>query len=130
MKLSEAKKTGFFRVRINIGQFFEGCEENDVFVTLREPTYAESRSVGGDEATADDAFIGLLPSLLTDHNFEKDNGGAATAKEVIEVLQNSTSALVYVVQKWKDALPLTKLTAGSSGKSDGSDSKTASSPGK
>ena len=126
MKLSEAKKTGFFRVRINIGQFFEGCKEEDVFVTLREPTYAESKAAGDGEA--EDAFIDLLPQLLTDHNFEGDNGGAATAKEVVDMLKNSTSALVYVVKKWQEALPLTKLTAGSSGKSDDSGSKTVFSP--
>jgi len=128
MKLSEAKEKGFFRVRINIGKFFEGCKEDEVFVTLREPTYAESKAVGGEDAEADDAFMNLLPALLIDHNFTQDQGGAATAQEVVAVLKESTSALVYVVNKWKDSLPLAKLTAGSSDKSQDSGSKTVFSP--
>jgi hypothetical protein len=128
MKLSEAKKKGFFRIRINIGQYFECDKDENVYVVLREPTYAESQLVGEDDEAANEKFLELLPSLLIDHNFEKDAGGAATAKEVVDILECSVSALVYVVQTWKEALPLTKMTAGNSDKSQGSGSKTIFSP--
>lgn len=127
MKLSEAKEKGFFRTRINIGTYFE-CNEKDVYVILREPTYAESQLIGDDDKMANEKFLELLPSLLIDHNFEKDAGGAATAKEVVDVLKASVSALVYVVKTWKEALPLTKMTAGNSDKSQDSSSKTVFSP--
>jgi len=128
MKLSEAKKKGFFRIRINIGQFFECEKDDEAYVVLREPTYAESQLVGEDDKMANEKFLELLPALLIDHNFEKDAGGAATAKEVVEVLKESVSALVYVVKTWKESLPLTKMTAGNSDKSQGSSSKTVFSP--
>jgi hypothetical protein len=111
MDKKEAKERGIFKTAIYIGEYFEGCEKEDVWVKMREPSTQQAtqfRSGENDEENMK-SFNEVFINCLIDHNFE-DNGVKMEPKDVFyEILYPSSSLYTYVSQEWQKALPLAKM---------------------
>lgn len=108
MKLSDAKSKGIFRKVVNIGDFFEGMKEKDVWIKLREPTTQEAENLKTDSSLAEVRKV--LQSCIEDHNFEDEQGAKATPADVMELVSSSSGMFTKVLSEWQESLPLMRQT--------------------
>jgi hypothetical protein len=115
MELKQARETGLFSCTIEIGEFF-GEETEAVVVKLREATARELAMIAtNDTQKAGEAFIALLPSLITGSNFTSD-GVPATSQEVANIILSKGTAYAYVMKRWQESLPLAQGKSAKSGR--------------
>jgi hypothetical protein len=105
MEISEARETGLFSCRVEIGEFFCG-EKDEAWVVLREATAKELASIAvGDAAKQSEQFMALLPSLIIETGFT-DDGKPASAADVCKLIEAKGTLYTYILTTWQAALPL------------------------
>lgn len=115
MEIKEARVTGLFSCRVEIGEFF-GVEKPALWVTMREATAQELATIANsDPKKAGEEFLALLPKLIIDSGFTED-GNAASAQEVAALIASKGTLFTYVLQEWQGALPLAKGKSTKSGR--------------
>ena len=115
MEIKEARETGLFSCKVEIGEFF-GVEKELEWVQLREATAKELSSIAVNEASkASEAFVVLLPSLVLDSSFTVD-GQKASAADVCKIITDKGTLYGYVLTEWQASLPLAKGKSAQSGK--------------
>lgn len=106
MKISEVKTKGFFKTRVNIGEFFN-VKKNDVWIELSEPCEDETfRASPNDVEKNVELLKGMWRNNIVGHNFENDDGTPATKDAVIMVIEKKGWCIQYIIQEWMNALPL------------------------
>ena len=110
MKLSEAKAKGIFKKTIYIGEFFDGVEEKDIWIRMREPNTFEADRLREDAPIKEVSDV--VQSCIEDHNFEDDSGSKATNKSVGELIIAKVDLFSKIVTEWQKSLPLTSPTEG------------------
>lgn len=108
MKLSEARNKGIFRKVIYIGDYFEGMEEKDVWIKLREPTTAEAEDLKKDSSLGEVRKV--LQSCIEEHNFEDEQGAKASAEDVMDLVSSSSGIFTKILSQWQESLPLMRQT--------------------
>ena len=103
-------KIGYFSTRINIGQFFEDCKEEDVYVVMREPTAIEIKDLGENTKENVEVFSKIFPACIIEHNFTDDEENKVDNKKAASVIQKSASCFYYVINGWSSELPLAKAS--------------------
>lgn len=115
MELQEARVTGLFSCRVEIGEFF-GVDKHQEWVLLREATAGELAQMAANEGKqASEEFTKLLPGLIRESSFTAD-GKPATAAEVAKVITDKGTLYSYVITEWQASLPLAKGKSTKSGK--------------
>lgn len=115
MELKEARETGLFSCRVNIGEFF-GIEKELEWVQLREATAGElSKMAVNDGSKASEIFMGLLPELIVDSSFTV-NGEKAKPADVCKIITDKGTMYAYILTEWQASLPLAKGKSTKSGK--------------
>lgn len=111
MRLSEAKKIGLFRFKIDISSFL-GKDPGTLFITMGEPDIADSKRLS--EQSEDD-IIALIPELMekymAEHPFDDEKGEASSAAEVVSFITSIPEMFTHVVKEWTENLPLAKKSA-------------------
>lgn len=109
------KEKGFFKTKIEIGQFYQDEEgkalsSSDVYLTLREPTEDELFQMGSDSDKNRELLRKLWKECLmeTGHNFETAEGVPATRGEILADLGNRGAAVLHIVTRWQELLPLAR----------------------
>lgn len=124
------KKTGgLFRVRLELAKAFPEDEElrkelvnektgEPYFLVLRE---LKSRELTTYMATPDDKKFELLtemlPECIVEHNLIKADGILLPNPAAAELVKDSGTLLVYVLQEWQASLPLVRKMRKASGES-------------
>ena len=93
------------KVKVPVGKYF-GMEPEDGFIELREPGNEDfhtlqAASKEGTKAMMD-AFGKVSSTLIVDHNFEHEDGGALTAEEVAEILRDRPVLALEVIEKFTE----------------------------
>lgn len=115
MEIKEARETGLFSCRIEIGEFF-GLDSGAEWVRLREATAGELAKLAANEgANAADAFMGLLPSMILESSFTVD-GKPAPAPDVAKIITDKGTLYTYIITEWQQSLPLAKGKSVKSGR--------------
>lgn len=108
MKLNEAKEKAIFRKTVYIGEFFEGYNEKDLWIRLREPSTYEANSLREDSSVEEAGEV--VRECIEDHTFEDEKGEKASTKDVYEFLIMSPQMFTKVLTEWQESLPLMKGT--------------------
>lgn len=101
-------KAGIFKIKINVGEHF-GMEADDLFIELREPTTEEALELskaGQGENLDQSAIFSMIPTLIVDHNFEKEENKKFSPKEVWELCKQRPMCSTHVVEVWSNNIPL------------------------
>lgn len=107
MEIKEARVTGLFSYRVEIGEFF-GADKAALWVTMREASAQELAAIAiSDPKKAGEEFLFLLPKLIIESGFTED-GVPASAQEVAALIASKGTLFSYVLQEWQGSLPLPK----------------------
>jgi len=99
---------GIFKLKINVGEFFDEKSE-DLYIELREPTTEEALSLSAtdDSGEQDKAVIfKMMPSLITDHNFENEKNERFSSDDVWSFIMNRSNCATGIVTQWSQNIPL------------------------
>lgn len=102
----KSEKAGLFKIKINIGQYFEEDEEA-FWIELREPTVDESMKF----SSSDDSTVEMmkqLPHMIIDHNFEKEDGKRFSSDKVWKMIAERPLAANDIISEWSKEIPLAK----------------------
>jgi hypothetical protein len=115
MELSEARKSGLFSCRIDIGEFF-GLDPEAEWVKMREATAGElAQMSGNDGKNANETFMKILPSLILESGFTVE-GAPAKAEDVAKIITDKGTLYGHVITEWQKSLPLAKRKSAASAK--------------
>jgi len=115
MEIKEARATGLFYCRVEFGEFF-GLDKEALWVRMREATAEElAQFATSDAKKAGEAFMALLPKLITESGFT-DNGVSASPDAVADIIKAKGTLFSYVLLEWQQSLPLAKGKSTKSGK--------------
>lgn len=116
MDVKEIRNVGFFKKKVEIGEYFYNEDgtprpKEDAYVVLREPTTVEFNKISsGDKEQNFKAIMELLPKCIIEHNLES-NGQPISTEEVSKIILQSASCFVFVAEEWQKSLPLVKRNA-------------------
>lgn len=112
MKIGDLNERAVWRTRIELGaELNPPGEPGDLWVVLREPTYAEAMTMmagGNDSARNVEATSKMLDSLIVEHNVEGADGKPADVSKVADIIRGSANLFTVVVRRWQEALPLVR----------------------
>lgn len=105
------KKRYLVSARILCGEFFD-LPAGDAFITMREPDtkttfHLERIFKTGDSLQIVDEFVKAMPSLIVEHNFEKQDGGHLTEAEVTSLVSDKVDLFMHVIDQYKDKVLFT-----------------------
>ena len=101
---------GIFKLKINVGEHFNEKNE-DLYIELREPTTEEALSLSAtDDSDKQDkaAIFKMMPSLITDHNFEDENSKRFSSDDVWKFIMQRAQCATQIVTEWSNNIPLAK----------------------
>lgn len=91
-----------FSKKIGVGQFFN-LGKDDVVIELKETSAAAAAKfepLATDTEKAAAYFVALLPSVIVDHDFWKDDAHKYEAKEVAEMVAARAELCVYLMGRY------------------------------
>lgn len=102
------KNRYLIKEKIEIGQFF-GSKNEDVFITLREPSTTEVyelqdkwRGASGDKTKIMVALIDMLPDIIVDHNLYRDEKTKYGNTEVKDIILSQLNLFSFVIDAYCD----------------------------
>ena len=103
---SESKNKGLQSVKLDIGTFFDQEKAEDVQITLREVSIAQSMELTKDTSSKAvlNMFMELLPDILIEHNLYETPGELMTTENVIDLFKKKGKLLSYIMQEYTRAL--------------------------
>lgn len=121
--LEKKKKNGLFTTKINLAEAFDKEDEGQKeavemmtqengeshFIVMRELESAEMLDV---QKTSQDEMADKLSkdlgNYICDHSFVLKTGNKLNTSEVVEIVKQSSSLLIHVLETWQGNLPLVK----------------------
>lgn len=94
--------TYLFSKRFPVGQFF-GHEPEEVEIELKETSAAAAAKFGpmaNDTEKAAAYFVALLPSVIVDHDFWKDDAHKYEAKEVADMIAGRAELCIHLMGRY------------------------------
>lgn len=88
--------------KINVSDFFEGAEPS-LSIECKELDMLRTAKFQGFQNDAEKSaayFLEVLPSIIVDHDFYKDEAHKYDAKEVAEIIGNRAELCAYVMEQY------------------------------
>lgn len=91
-----------FSKKIGVGQFF-GLGEDEATIELKETNAAAAAKfepLAKDTEKATAYFIALLPSIIVDHDFWKDEAHKWEAREIADMVAGRAELCIYLMGRY------------------------------